>query len=80
MATRGRKPSLETQVARAAVAALHAQQAAGAKPAPLVKAYYDAARQGRRMAGWNPPSSGPNAVLTGLTNVRNRSRDVARND
>lgn len=80
MATRGRKPSLETQVARAAVAALHAQQAAGAKPTPLVKAYYDAARQGRRMAGWNPPSSGPNAVLTGLQNIRNRARDVARND
>ena len=80
MATRGRKPSLETQVARAAVAALHAHQAAGAKPVPQVKAYYDAARQGRRMAGWNPPSSGPNAVLTGLTNIRNRSRDVARND
>lgn len=80
MATRGRKPSLETQVARAAVAALHAQQAVGAKPSLMVKAQYDAARQGRRMAGWNPPSSGPNAALTGLQNVRNRSRDVARND
>jgi lambda family phage portal protein len=62
------------------VAALHAQQAAQGKPMLAPKAYYDAARQGRRMAGWNPPSAGPNAVLTGLQNLRNRSRDVARND
>jgi len=80
MATRGRKPSLETQVARAAVAALHAQQATAGKPLPVVKARYDAASQGRRMAGWNPPSSGPNAALTGLQNVRNRAHDTNRND
>jgi len=78
--TRGRKPSLETQVARAAVAALHAQQAAAGKPQAPIKAKYDAAGNGRRMTGWNPPSSGPNAVLDGLQKVRNRSRDVARND
>lgn len=85
MATRGRKPSLETQVARAAVAALKqvtgaAEPATQTKPAQQIRARYDAAGQGRRLAGWNPPSSGPNAALSGLTTIRNRSRDSSRND
>lgn len=45
-----------------------------------INAYYDAAGTGRRMAGWNPTSAGPNAVTRGLQNIRNRSRDTERND
>jgi lambda family phage portal protein len=41
---------------------------------------YDAAGVGRRMRAWNPPASGPNRAIEGLQNIRNRSRDVARND
>ena len=41
---------------------------------------YDAAGTGRRMKGWMPPSSGPNKAITGLQNIRNRARDVVRND
>lgn len=41
---------------------------------------YDAAGQGRRMRGWNPPSTGPNKAIDGLQNIRNRSRDAVRND
>ncbi len=32
------------------------------------------------MAGWNPPSQGPNRALQGLQNIRNRARDVSSND
>lgn len=41
---------------------------------------YDAAGMGRRMKGWNPPTSGPNTSLAGLQKVRDRSHDVVRND
>jgi lambda family phage portal protein len=41
---------------------------------------YDAAGMGRRMKGWNPPTSGPNKALIGLQTIRNRTRDVVRND
>lgn len=41
---------------------------------------YDAAGTGRRMAGWQAPSSGPNKAITGLQTIRNRSRDATRND
>lgn len=42
---------------------------------------YDAAGKGRRMAGWNPPSSGPNeAINSGLQPLRDRSSDAVRND
>lgn len=44
------------------------------------KARYDAAGTGRRMSGWNTPSSGPNVAVTGLQKIRDRSRDVARNE
>lgn len=56
------------------------------KPSPAtqdrleVKSKYDAAGTGRRMRGWRPPSSGPNTALTGLQTIRNRARDVTRND
>lgn len=43
-------------------------------------AKYDAAGRGKRVAGWNPPSSGPNDSLSGLQTIRDRARDVVRND
>lgn len=45
-----------------------------------MQARYDAAGRGRRMAGWTPPSSGPNTAIQGLQTIRDRSRDAARND
>lgn len=41
---------------------------------------YDAAGTGRRMSGWNTPASGPNKAIGGLSKIRDRSRDMARND
>jgi lambda family phage portal protein len=41
---------------------------------------YDAAGMGRRMAGWQPPSTGPNRAIYGLQKIRDRSRDATRND
>ncbi|TXH82376.1 MAG: phage portal protein [Pseudoxanthomonas sp.] len=43
-------------------------------------ARYDAAGRGRRVAAWNPPSSGPNSSMEGLQTIRDRSRDTVRND
>lgn len=77
---RGRKPNPETLVARAAVEAYRKSQEALGTTTLTPKARYDAASNGRRMAGWNPPSSGPNAVLSGLQALRNRARDTERND
>jgi lambda family phage portal protein len=51
-----------------------------AKAAQHINNRYDAAGRGRRMAGWNPPGTGPNSALTGLQNIRNRAHDSARND
>lgn len=48
--------------------------------APEVKARYEAAAQGRRMRGWNPPNAGPNAAVRGLQKIRDRTRDTVRND
>lgn len=45
-----------------------------------VKARYDAAGVGRRMASWTPPSSGPNVAVAGAQKVRDRSHDAVRND
>lgn len=45
-----------------------------------VRAKYEAASQGRRMRGWNPPTSGPNVAIRGLQKIRDRSRDATRND
>lgn len=59
------------------VAATHVGQKS---PGLLVQARYDAAGQGRRMIGWNAPSSGPNRAIAGLANIRNRSRDAVRNE
>lgn len=44
------------------------------------KARYDAAGNGRRMSGWNTPSSGPNTAIVGLQKIRDRARDVVRNE
>ena len=44
------------------------------------QAKYDAAGNGRRMAAWQPPSSGPNLATAGLQKIRNRSHDAVRND
>ena len=41
---------------------------------------YDAAGTGRRMKGWMPPSTGPVKAVTGLQKIRDRARDVVRND
>jgi lambda family phage portal protein len=44
------------------------------------KARYDAGGQGRRMVGWQAPSSGPNQAIQNLATIRNRARDASRND
>jgi len=44
------------------------------------KARYDAGGQGRRMVGWQTPSSGPNVAVQNLATIRNRARDASRND
>ena len=74
---RGRPPSPETLIARAALAAY-----TGSTPGRVAmpKAKYDAAGTGRRMAGWNPPTQGPNRALEGLQRIRNRARDASSND
>jgi lambda family phage portal protein len=41
---------------------------------------YDAAGSGKRLAGWITPNSGPNRAIEGLPAIRNRARDVQRND
>lgn len=41
---------------------------------------YDAAGTGRRIARWNPPSTGPIAAVQGVEKLRNRTRDSIRND
>lgn len=55
-------------------------QTAVAKALESFKNRYDAAGMGRRIASWNPPSSGPNNALAGLQKIRNRARDTRRND
>ena len=57
-----------------------AQTLAIAKAMQTFRARYDAAGRGRRMTGWNAPSSGPNAAMQGLQTIRDRSRDASRND
>lgn len=48
--------------------------------AAKVENRYDAAGTGRRMAGWNTPSSGPNNAIGNPQRIRDRARDVVRND
>ena len=51
-----------------------------AKATEDVRARYDTASTSRRMAGWSTPSSGPNAAVTGLQKIRDRTRDLQRNE
>lgn len=44
------------------------------------RSHYDAARRSRRLASWNPSSAGPNNSLVDLQTLRNRSRDILRNE
>lgn len=74
----GRPP--KTPPASASPAPQDANNVAVAKALQSFRARYDAAGRGRRMTGWNPPASGPNAALQGLQTIRNRSRDAGRND
>lgn len=48
--------------------------------AQAAEARYDAAGTGRRIAAWNPPSTGPRGAVEGLPRLRSRSRDSVRND
>lgn len=57
-----------------------AKRPRGASKAPQIVARYDAAGHGKRLAGWNPPSSGPTKSVDGLERIRNRARDALRND
>lgn len=57
-----------------------AEVEARARAVMNVVSRYEAAGTGRRMAGWNPPSSGPNRAITGLQKIRDRSRDARRNE
>jgi lambda family phage portal protein len=52
----------------------------GSAPAVGAKGRYDAGGNGRRLASWRPGSAGPNRSLDGIEKVRDRARDVVRND
>lgn len=75
----GRPPKQATIIARAVAAALSGAQV-GTVPEDDNRAKYDAAGMGKRLAGWHPTSAGPNKAIDGLQNIRNRARDVSRND
>jgi lambda family phage portal protein len=64
---------------KAAKATTSGPHAAGSA-ALVARASFDAAGQGRRMAGWRPSSAGPNRAAAGLQTIRNRARDAARNE
>ena len=55
-------------------------QLAVGKKDPAVSARYDAAGNGRRLAGWIAPPTGPNRAAEGQPKIRDRSRDAARNE
>lgn len=57
-----------------------AAEAKSAKARDAFVARYDAAGQGRRLKGWNPPSQGPARVIEGVERIRSRARDSVRND
>lgn len=56
-----------------------ASSATGAQ-VPAVMNRYDAGGNGRRMRGWNAPSSGPNKAIESAPKVRDRAHDALRND
>lgn len=47
---------------------------------PVIQNRYDAAGQGRRMAGWQPPGGGPNSDLDGIAVIRRRLVDAISNE
>lgn len=49
-------------------------------PQAMLQPSHDAAGNGRRLRGWSPASTGPNRANTGAPSIRNRARDVVRND
>ena len=51
-----------------------------ARAPTTARAQYDAAGTGRRLAGWNPPSTGPQRAIQGLPRIRSRAQDAVRND
>lgn len=60
---------------------LSEQDAAVGRAFSKFMARYDAAGRGRRVAGWNAPSTGPNESINGgLQTLRDRSSDAVRND
>lgn len=70
----GRPPKAKPETATA-------QEIAVARAVTAFMNRYDAAGKGRRMVGWNPPSSGPNeAINGGMQTLRDRSSDAVRND
>lgn len=76
----GRPPNLSTKIARAVESALGEPAAPQGKKPLNIRNRYNGAGMGSRIAKWNPPSSGPNAALSGIQTLRNRSRDTTRND
>ena len=48
--------------------------------AALATNRYDAAGSGRRIARWNPVTTGPQKALAGFEKLRNRVHDAVRND
>lgn len=67
-------------IAHAATAATAVQSWLSPRRAPTAHARYDGAGYGRRLIGWVAPSTGPNAAQSGQPTLRNRARDLARND
>lgn len=50
------------------------------KSAQNAKAMYDASRTGRRTKSWQPTNVGPNTSMQNLDTMRNRIRDLGRNE
>lgn len=57
-----------------------ARRAAKRNAAHTASNRYDAAGQGRRVASWQAPATGPQRATLGLNTVRDRARDTTRND
>lgn len=82
---RGRPP-LSTDEKKVRAAARLRKTANELAPVPAtahskpVVARYDAAGQGRRIAQWSPPATGPNRSIEGSERMRDRARDAVRND
>jgi lambda family phage portal protein len=72
-APRSAKPGLLKAGLRAIASAF------GRMAGPITNSY-DAAGQGRRMRGWQPPNTGPNRENSGTVPLRNRARDAGRNE